>query len=194
MSEWIATGWVTSMTLIYQPVRLLLIPSTHPSLTPFISLSLCFCTSDLFTLSTSGFFCIIFYASVFPPQCWSDPFLSCHFTFDIHLHSSSSLSLLTDFFCLPSLSPLIGRRIKFSTCSTFSCIEVANRWLYKTWLQDMASCFLREKKPYRDKLNPFMNIWDIFVQFLESDQAEIKNSWIKQQYLSLVIIIIIISW
>lgn len=181
--EWVnryRVGHIDDSNLSTCPTWLLLIPSTHPSLAPFISLSLCFCTSDLFPLSTSGFFCIIFYASVFPQQCWSDPFLLCHFTFDTHLHSSSSLPLLTDFFCLPSPSPFIGKRIKFSTCSTFNCIEVGNRWLDKTWIQDMASCFFLWKqnktKPYGVKLNQFKQIWDTFMQFLESNQAVMKNS------------------
>lgn len=45
------------------------------------------------------------------------------------------------------------------------------------WLQEMASCLALEKLAHvvRGKLNKFREIWDTFMQFLESDQTEINE-------------------
>ena len=45
------------------------------------------------------------------------------------------------------------------------------------WLREMASCLALEKLTYvvRGKNSKFKEIWDTFMQFLESDQVEINE-------------------
>lgn len=45
------------------------------------------------------------------------------------------------------------------------------------WLWELASCLALEKLTYvaKGKLNKFTEIWDTFMQFLESDQTEIND-------------------
>ena len=45
------------------------------------------------------------------------------------------------------------------------------------WLREMASCLVLEKLTYvaKGKLNKFTEIWDTFMQFLESGQTEIND-------------------
>ena len=45
------------------------------------------------------------------------------------------------------------------------------------WLREMASCLALEKLTYvaKGKLKKFREIWDTFMQFLESGQTEIND-------------------